>query len=117
MAVLRIVPNLPAANPAALAEWYRRVLGLDVVMDHGFIITLSGSGAEQGAQLSLASEGGSGTNLPAVSVEVDDLDAIILLAADAVVYGPVDEPWGVRRIYLRDPEGNLVNFLHHAGTE
>ena len=36
-------------------------------------------------------------------------------AGDAIVYGPADEPWGVRRIYLRDPEGNLVNVLCHAG--
>ena len=116
MAVLRVVPNLFAADPAGLAGWYRHVLGLDVAMDHGFIVTLAAP-ASQGAQLSLASEGGSGTALPTVSVEVDDLDAVIVLAGDAVVYGPVDEPWGLRRIYLRDPEGNLVNVLCHAGTE
>lgn len=31
----------------------------------------------------------------------------------AVAYGPVAEPWGVRRAYLRDPEGNLINVLCH----
>jgi catechol 2,3-dioxygenase-like lactoylglutathione lyase family enzyme len=30
-----------------------------------------------------------------------------------VEYGPADEPWGVRRFYLRDPEGRLVNVLTH----
>ena len=113
MAVLRVVPNLPARDPAALAAWYREMFGLEVAMDHGFIVTLV-SGARQGAQLSLASEGGSGTDLPAVSVEVDDLDAVIARAGDAVAHGPADEPWGVRRLYLRDPEGNLVNVLCHA---
>lgn len=113
MSVLRIVPNLPARDPAALALWYQQVLGLQVVMDHGFIVTLVPRGADQQAQLSLASEGGSGTDVPAISVEVDDLDQVIARANGAIAYGPADEPWGVRRIYLRDPEGNLVNVLCH----
>ncbi|MBO9456094.1 VOC family protein [Paracoccus sp. R12_1] len=110
MSVLRIVP---ARDPARLAKWYRELLGLDVAMDHGFIVTLGGQ--SQVTQLSLASQGGSGTDLPVISIEVDDLEAVTARAGDAIVYGPADEPWGVRRIYLRDPEGNLVNVLCHAG--
>ena len=35
-------------------------------------------------------------------------------AADvAIEYGPADEPWGVRRFYVRDPFGRLVNILMH----
>ena len=30
-----------------------------------------------------------------------------------IEYGPVSEPWGVRRIYVRDPLGKLVNILQH----
>jgi hypothetical protein len=30
-----------------------------------------------------------------------------------VEYGPVAEPWGVRRFYVRDPFGKLVNILVH----
>lgn len=75
MAVLRIVPNLPARDPAALARFWAEVLGLEQVMDLGFIVTLAGG--EQRGALSLASEGGAGTALPAVSVEVDDLDAVL----------------------------------------
>ena len=32
----------------------------------------------------------------------------------AIEYGPATEPWGVRRFYLRDPAGRLVNILSHA---
>jgi hypothetical protein len=28
-------------------------------------------------------------------------------------YGPVREPWQVRRFYVRDPLGRLVNILVH----
>jgi catechol 2,3-dioxygenase-like lactoylglutathione lyase family enzyme len=60
MAVLRIVANLAAADPARARAFYVGVFGLDVLMDHGWIVTL-GSDSEMTTQVSLASEGGSGT--------------------------------------------------------
>lgn len=116
MTVARIVPNLVAADPARSAAFYRAVFRLDVVMDHEWIVTLAGVG-EQGMQLSLATEGGSGTDVPALAVEVDDLDATLArarAAGAAIPYGPVAEPWGVRRFYLTDPDGHLVNVLSHS---
>jgi len=114
MTVLRIIPNLTAPDPAALGRFWAEVLGLAPVMDHGWIVTLAGG--TQSAQLSLAAEGGSGTPVPAVSIEVDDLDAChdrALAAGGTVTHGPVAEDWGVRRFFLRDPAGNLVNLLSH----
>jgi catechol 2,3-dioxygenase-like lactoylglutathione lyase family enzyme len=67
-------------------------------------------------QFSLMREGGSGAPVPDISIEVDDLDAMLEKVRQAgyqVDYGPADEPWGVRRFYLRDPEGRLVNVLTH----
>jgi len=116
MTVRRIVANLPARDPAALAAFYRDLLGLDVVMDLGFIATLSAK-TDAEVQLSVGSEGGSGTPLPALSIEVDDLDAVLAKACAldaAIEYGPVTEPWGVRRFYLHDPEGSLINILSHS---
>ncbi len=112
--VRRIVPNLPARDPAALAGFYRDLLGLDILMEMDFIQTL-GHGAGP-YQLSVMSEGGSGTPVPALSVEVDALEPVLERAKKLgaeVAYGPVDEPWGVRRFYLRDPEGSLINILTH----
>ena len=31
-----------------------------------------------------------------------------------IEYGPVVEPWGVRRFFVRDPFGKLVNILTHT---
>lgn len=115
MTVQRIVANLPAPDPAAAAGFWKAVFGLDLLMDAGFSVTL-GTGAPAPTQVSLAREGGSGTPLPAVSIEVDDLDACLARAraeGAPIEYGPVTEPWGVRRFYLRDPAGNLVNILTH----
>jgi uncharacterized glyoxalase superfamily protein PhnB len=54
--------------------------------------------------------------VPDLSVEVDDLDAVLAAMSKAgieIVYGPAEEPWGVRRFYVRDPFGRLVNILAH----
>jgi predicted enzyme related to lactoylglutathione lyase len=118
MTVLRVVANLPAPDPVALARFYTDVFGLDLPHDMGWIAFLTTDGTQK-VELHTASEGGSGTELPAISIEVDDLASTEAAAREAgapVVYGPVTEPWGLRRLFLRDPAGNLVNVLsNHRG--
>jgi len=117
MKVKRIVANIAAADTGAARRFYQDVLGLDLLMDLGWIATY-GAERSMGIQLSIATEGGSGTPVPDLSIEVDDLDAVLArmrAAAFEVEYGPVDEPWGVRRFYVRDPFGKLVNILMHTG--
>ncbi|KHK48940.1 glyoxalase [Ralstonia sp. A12] len=116
MAVRRIVPNLHATDPARARAFYAELLGLDVVMDHGWIVTFADTSNTMTPQISIASEGGAGTPVPALSVEVDDVEAVHARALSLgleIVYPLVDEPWGVRRFYVRDPFGNVVNILAH----
>jgi len=115
MAVLRIVANLGAGNPTQSAAFYRDLFDLEIMMDHGWIVTL-GSAASQTSQLSFASQGGGGTPVPHLSIEVDDLDVTLERARAASVpieYGPIKEQWGVTRFFIRDPEGRLLNILSH----
>jgi catechol 2,3-dioxygenase-like lactoylglutathione lyase family enzyme len=84
-------------------------------MDHGWIVT-AGSDASMAVQMSFACEGRSGSPVPDLSIEVDDIAPVLERARRAkaeVVYGPAEEPWGVRRFYLRDPAGRLVDVLMH----
>jgi len=114
--VKRITANVAAADVGAAARFYRDVLGLECLMDLGFI-AIYGSQQPMTVQIGIASEGGSGTPVPDFSIEVDDLDAALAGMTQAgfpVEYGPVDEPWGVRRFYVRDPSGKLVNILAHG---
>lgn len=115
MKVLRIVANIQAPDIAKAKRFYQDILGLDVIMDHGWITTF-GAAHSMNVQLSIASEGGSGTEVPDLSIEVDNLDAAFQAMSDSgfpIEYGPADEPWGVRRFYVRDPFGKLVNILVH----
>lgn len=116
MAVLRIVANLAADRPDDVKHFYGDLLGLTLVMDQGWIVTFAGDSPAP-PQISIASSGGSGTPVPDLSIEVDDLDAVhrrMIEAGVVVEYGPATEPWGVRRIYVRDPLGRLVNILAHS---
>lgn len=113
MGVTRIVANLKAADPIALAKFYKDVFELDLPFDMGWIAFLS-KDSSQKIELHTASEGGSGTDLPVISIGVEDLDsteAAVRAAGAEVVYGPTREDWGLRRFYFRDPAGNLVNVV------
>lgn len=115
MSVLRIVPNIAAARVGDANIFYGDALGMDIVMDHGWIVTFAGPGTHT-AQLSIATQGGSGTAVPDLSIEVDNLDEVFTRMSEAgfpIEYGPVEEPWGVRRFYVRDPFGKLINILTH----
>src|SRR5690606_27358470 len=115
MKVLRIVANIEAPDPAEAVAFYQDLLGLELLMDHGWIKTF-GSSHKMTAQVSVASQGGSGTPVPDLSIEVDDLSSALSRAKQAniaIEYGPVEEPWGVRRFYVRDPFGRLLNILEH----
>lgn len=116
MTVRRIVANVATPDPQAARAFYTDILGLAVVMDHGWIVTLAAPATEAQPQISFASEGGSGAPVPDLSIEVDDLDTVLARIAEAglpLAYGPAREPWGVRRAFVRDPFGRLVNILSH----
>jgi catechol 2,3-dioxygenase-like lactoylglutathione lyase family enzyme len=115
MRVRRIIANIATSDIAAARRFYQDVLGLDLLMDHGWIATY-GSTETMDVQISFAEQGGSGTPVPDLSIEVDDVEAALQgmkVAGFAIEYGPADEPWGVRRFYVRDPFGRLVNILSH----
>ncbi|MDF1586414.1 VOC family protein [Marinimicrococcus flavescens] len=115
MGVRRIVANIATDRIEEARAFYGELLGLQPVMDHGWIVTLAGDDVAR-SQVSFASEGGSGTPVPDLSIEVDDLDAVLQQVRARglpLEYGPAREPWGVRRFFVRDPFGRLLNILVH----
>jgi uncharacterized glyoxalase superfamily protein PhnB len=66
-------------------------------MDHGWIMTFAATPVVIAPQISIASEGGSGTPFPDLSIEVDDLDDVhgrAKAAGHTIEYEPHQEPWG-----------------------
>ncbi|MGY6564481.1 MAG: VOC family protein [Halomonadaceae bacterium] len=115
MKVKRIMANTATEELDKAAAFYGDILGLDLLMDHGWFRTY-GADAKMTVQVSFGIEGGSGTPVPDLSIEVDDIEAALARFEKASVpieYGPISEPWGVRRFYVRDPFGKLINVLQH----
>lgn len=116
MTVRRIVTNIATDQVSAGHKFYSDLLGLKVVMDHGWILTFA-SDQNAPVQVSIASEGGSGAPVPDISIEVDDVDEIYQHAKTLgfdIAYPLSDEPWGVRRFFVHDPFGKLVNIVSHS---
>ncbi|TRV82161.1 glyoxalase [Streptomyces sp. 130] len=106
-----------ATDPSALRDnaAFYGLLGFEEVMNHGWIMTLA-SPARPAAQISFMTEDATGPVNPDLSVEVADVDAVhaaLVRAGAEIVYGPHDEEWGVRRFFVRDPNGKVVNVLTH----
>ncbi len=115
MAVKRIVMNINGKILEDAKRFYGDILDMELVMDHGWIVTYA-SDSHMTPQISIACEGGSGTPVPDLSIEVDNLDEVYRRASASglpIEYGPTTEPWGVRRFFARDPFGRLVNILNH----
>ncbi len=115
MSVKRIVVNILTASVETTRDFYGSVFGLETVMDLGWVATVAAD-VDAPVQLSIASEGGSGTEVPDISIEVDDVDAVYARAKSlghTIPYDITDEPWGVRRFYLLDPTGKTLNVLSH----
>jgi predicted enzyme related to lactoylglutathione lyase len=114
MRIDRIVPDLTVADlPTAVRE-HIDVLGLTVVMDHGWIVTLAD---DAGHQLSLMTADATAPVNPDVSVFVDDVraayDAAVALGV-GIVYPLTTEEWGVRRFFYRDSSGRVINVGSHS---
>jgi catechol 2,3-dioxygenase-like lactoylglutathione lyase family enzyme len=117
MSVRRIVPNINSADPSASRSFYEGVLGLDVAMDMGWIITFA-SPTNPTAQVSVVASDSRNEPHADISVEVADVDACHAAAqwqGFSMVYPLTDEPWGVRRFFVRDPNGPIVNVVSHKG--
>jgi catechol 2,3-dioxygenase-like lactoylglutathione lyase family enzyme len=115
MPVRRIVPDVHAQDPGASRAFYVDVLGLEVAMDLGWVVTFAAPGNPT-AQISVMRDDASASVQPDVSIEVDDVDAVHAAAQRLgyeIVHPLTEEPWGVRRFFVRDPNGKVLNILSH----
>jgi catechol 2,3-dioxygenase-like lactoylglutathione lyase family enzyme len=110
-----VVPDLAGASIAEATDFYTRVLGMRVVMDQGWIVTLADP-QRPDVQVSLMTHDATAPVVPAASIEVDDVEAAFRAAVAAgaeIVHALTTEPWGVTRFFVKDPNGNVINVLSH----
>jgi catechol 2,3-dioxygenase-like lactoylglutathione lyase family enzyme len=116
MNVSRAVPNIRSERLAQTRDFFVDLLGFEVAMDMGWVVTLASS-SNPSVQVSVI--GNDDMAAPGISVEVADVDAVHRAAIEQrqeIVYPIRDEPWGVRRFMLREPSGTVVNVLSHRSA-
>jgi catechol 2,3-dioxygenase-like lactoylglutathione lyase family enzyme len=118
VSIRRVVPDIRSDRFAESRDFYAGLLGFEVAMDTDWIVTFA-SPTNETAQISVMKRDATAPVQAAVSIEVDDVDRLYAEAVrrgKAIVHPLTDEPWGVRRFFVRDPNGVVVNVLRHASA-
>jgi catechol 2,3-dioxygenase-like lactoylglutathione lyase family enzyme len=116
MTIRRIVPDIKSERLDDSRAFYVDFLGLKVGMDLGWIVTFV-SPSNPTAQISVMRHDDPSTLMPNVSIEVADVDEVHARAIERglqIVYPLTDEPWGIRRFFVVDPNGVIVNVSSHV---
>jgi catechol 2,3-dioxygenase-like lactoylglutathione lyase family enzyme len=120
MDVKRIHPYVESADPAVAREFYVGVFGLEVAMEEPVLTLLAPQ--VPSTQL-IVTPRGMETPQPDFGIDVGDGSAVdtaherVRAMGMRVVYPLTNEPWGVRRFFVEDPDGRIVNVLAHVQLE
>ena len=119
MKVTAIVPNLPVEDTDTGRDFYTGFLGLHLGFDLGWVANLN-STANPMAQMQLVRRDASAPENPAISVHVPDVEQAYAEARSRgyeIVHPLTREPWGVKRFFVRAPDGSVINIVEHDDSE
>jgi catechol 2,3-dioxygenase-like lactoylglutathione lyase family enzyme len=115
MRAIRIMADLRVADVAAAKGFYTDYLGLRTEeFNMGWVARYTSP--DTGAIVQLVTRDASAPEDPVVSIHTPDVDAAYAEAQELgyeIVHPPTTEPWGVRRFFVRAPDGNVVNIVQH----
>ncbi|GAA1227514.1 VOC family protein [Prauserella halophila] len=114
--IKRIIPYADGDDLAASREFYVAVFGFEVAMEEP-VLGLT-SPVDPSDQVLIPPRGMESPS-PRFGIDVGEPAAVDAAHAEVVrrglrvVYPLTDEPWGVRRFFVADPSGTVVNVLAH----
>ena len=115
MKVHSIIADLSVPDIEGSREFYADYLGLGVEeFNLGWVARFTS--AETGAHLQVVTTDATAPVDAVISVKVDDVDAAYAEAIERgfeIVHPLTDEEWGVRRFFVRAPDGNVLNIVAH----
>ncbi|HYN92882.1 MAG TPA: VOC family protein [Pilimelia sp.] len=117
MRVIRVIADLRVPDLAAARSFYADFLGLSTEeFNLGWVARYTSP--DSGANVQLVTQDASAPEDPVLSVQVDDVDGAYAEAQRLgyeIVHPLTTEPWGVRRFFVRAPDGNVINIARHRG--
>ncbi len=115
MNVIRVTIDLTVPDIEEARAFYEDYLGLDAQdmgLDWVTRFVVPGSGEHN----QLVSQDATAPENALISVKVDDVD-YAYAAAHArgyeIVHPLTSEPWGIRRFFVRAPDGTVLNIAEH----
>ncbi|GAB3299720.1 glyoxalase [Epidermidibacterium keratini] len=115
MRVIEIIADLHVDDLSDAKDFYASYLGLaDEEFNLGWVARHTSP--QTGAHVQLVTRDETAAEDPVVSVKVDDVDAAYREAQECgyeIVHPLTDETWGVRRFFVRAPDGNVLNIVAH----
>ena len=115
MRVTGIVANLPVADIVAARDFYTDYLGLSTEeFNMGWVARYTS--ADTRANVQLVTRDASASEDSVISVHTDDVEGAYEEAQKLgyeIVHPITTEPWGVRRFFVRAPDGNVINIVNH----
>jgi predicted enzyme related to lactoylglutathione lyase len=118
MSIRRVMPDIRSDRFDECRTFYVELLGFEVAMDMGWIMTFVSS-TNPTAQISVMRSDATAPVVPQLTVEVADVDAVHAEAVRRgldIVYPLTDESWGVRRFFVVDPNRVVLNVMSHRGS-
>ncbi len=116
MGIRRAVPDFTSTDLARSRAFYRDFLGFTVGMDMGWVVNFV-SPDNPTAQVIVMDEDETADVEPDLTIEVDDVDRVHARAVELgheILHPLTDERWGVRRFFVSDPDGKVVNVVSHS---
>jgi predicted enzyme related to lactoylglutathione lyase len=114
--VTGVTTNLPVADIDAARGFYADYLGLNVEdLNLGWVARYTSPDGRACVQLVTRDATSPQDSVISVHVgkDVDEAYAEALRRGYEIVHPLTDEPWGVRRFFVRDPDGNVFDVVSH----
>jgi catechol 2,3-dioxygenase-like lactoylglutathione lyase family enzyme len=112
---LRVTTNLAVPDIDRARSFYTDFLGLSTEeFNLGWVARYTSP--ENGQHVQLVTHDATAPADSVISVHTDDLEAAYAEAQQLgyeIVHPMTTEPWGVRRFFVRAPDGNVVNVVYH----
>jgi predicted enzyme related to lactoylglutathione lyase len=115
MRATRIMANLRVADVEAAKSFYTDYLGLSTEeFNMGWVARYTSPTTR--ANVQLVTRDATAPEDAVISVHTDDVEAAYEEAQKLgyeIVHPITTEPWGVRRFFVRAPDGNVINIVNH----
>lgn len=115
MRAKRIIANLPVPDLEAAKSFYTDYLGLGTEeFNLGWVARYTAPGTRTSIQL--VTRDATAPEDSVISVHTDDVEEAYAEAQRLgyeIVHPLTTESWGVRRFFVRAPDGTVLNIAHH----